>query len=141
LLLRRFFIFETAFVEISLLRVGMWVNSPSILREIATKGASTSELPKYRKASNRNHCYPSSLAPEITSKEVELKEGAYEVYDQYTSLDKIRFSLLEIGSLQYMEAARVRLQHVIDEIIETEPNPKNPLPPNPSASPFRVCCR
>ena len=72
---RLFLIFETAFVETSLLRVGMWVNSPSILREIATKGASTSELPKYRKATNRNHCYPSSLVPEITSKEVEMKEG------------------------------------------------------------------
>ena len=37
-----------ALVETSLLRTGMWVNAPMILRQVATKGASGEELPEYR---------------------------------------------------------------------------------------------
>ena len=56
-----------AFVETSLLRCGMWVNAPSILRSVSTKGATGAALPKYRVPGDRKHCYPAVLAAKNTT--------------------------------------------------------------------------
>jgi crotonobetainyl-CoA:carnitine CoA-transferase CaiB-like acyl-CoA transferase len=155
-------------VETSLLRTGMWVNAPMILREVDTKGGSGTDIPAYRQANSREHCSPSTMTTpfnEKVVKNVQSGEGkkvgvnsncgvkAFEVYDQYVTKDRIRFALLELGTPKYMLEASKRLQNAIDEIVEKNPIPVNPIVRRSSSSSssndgdmdddipsFRLCC-
>ena len=113
-----------ALVETSLLRTGMWVNAPMILRQVATKGASDEELPEYRAATDRAHCFPATMAAAAAAAAAAdtphpEEDGAkpHEVYDQYVTHDQVRFAVLELGSPSFMAHAATRLQQAMNDIV------------------------
>ena len=103
------------FVEGSLLRTGMWVMAPLILRnaevESRKKKSSRNEnpssleansklvevrvlndtdtIPEYRSVDDRRHCTGSELA--------DANDLAAELYDQFLSHDRVRFAILALG--------------------------------------------
>jgi hypothetical protein len=94
-----------------------------ILRQVATKGASDEELPEYRAATDRAHCFPATMAAAAAAAAADTphpeEDGAkpHEVYDQYVTHDQVRFAVLELGSPSFMAHAATRLQQAMNDIV------------------------
>ena len=122
------------FVEGSLLRTGIWVMAPLLLRnaeaENREKGSdesngasskqvevavdvslvptSSNDIPKYRDANDRRHCTGSELA--------DSNDPAAEMYEQFLSKDMVRFAILALGPTRVaMQAKHAQLMETVHE--------------------------